>query len=420
LLSGLLDYVNISAALFDNGQYAESLTACDIGLRFAPELAPLHANRAKALVVLERFDEAIDAAQAALRLDASSVDGLTSLGFAYEGLGEYERGLAYVRAAVAVDPLSPDAHALLASMLLWHGDLRAGLPELEFHWLEESAYCLVRFNGERCWDDGDPTGLRLLLVHNQGLGDFIQMARYFPLLRARTAGLIVECAPAVAALVARVPGVDAVVERGDPTIADRYDAYARVMSLPRLFGTELATIPNTVPYLRADAQLTERWRARIGNGAGLRVGISWGGNPLNRRDRRRSIPLELFAPLADGAGVRWFSLQHGEREFDAAPDGIDLERLGPDFASLDDAAAAIVGLDLVIGVDSSLVHLAGALGKPVWTLVPRRPDWRWLRTGSASAWYPTMRLFRQPAPGDWAAVIADVRDALAFACSVEP
>lgn len=413
MLAGLLDYVNLSGALFSTGRYAESLTACDIGLQFTPGFVALHVNRGKALVVLERFTEAIDAAKTALRLDAECIDAYTTLGFAYEGMGEYERGLACVRDAIAVDSRSPEAHGALATLLLRQGDLRAGLPEQEFHWIDESAYLVSRFGSQRCWDGGDPSGLRLLLVHNQGLGDLIQMARYFPLLRERCEGVIVECAPTLGALIGRIPGVDAVFERGDPGMEGRYDAYARVMGLPRMFGTELATIPNTVPYLATDPRRRDIWRKRIGSGDGLRVGIGWGGNPLHNRDHDRSIPLDTFAPLAQLPGIRWFSLQHGRRGAEAAPAGLDLVRLGADFATMDDTAAAIAELDLVIGVDSALSHLAGALGKPIWMLVPRRPDWRWLRRGDRSAWYPTMRIFRQTALGDWTGAVAAVRDALA-------
>jgi hypothetical protein len=413
VLSRLLDYVNLADALFSSGRYAESLTAAEVGLGFTPDVAALHVSHGKALVMLERFDEAVESAQMALRLDPNHIEAHTTLGFAYEGRGEYERGMACARDAIAIDAQSHQGHGALATMLLWRGDLLAGMPEQEFHWLPESAYLVNRFASDPCWDSGDPTGMRVLLVHNQGLGDIIQMARYFPLLRKRVKSLIVECPDTLRALIARMPGVDMVVERGDPVITGQYDAYARVMSLPRLFGTDIDTIPNTVPYLFTDPDRRATWRARIGAGNDLRVGIAWSGNPLNWRDRERSMALDAFAPLAQLPGIRWFSLQNGESADDEAPSGMDVVRLGPDFATLDDAAAAIDELDLIISVDSSLCHLAGALAKPVWTLVQRRPDWRWLRTGDTTPWYPTMRLFRQKAPGDWDGVIAQVRSELA-------
>lgn len=413
MLAGLIDYVNLSAALFSSGHYHESLVAADTGLGYAPENAHLHVARAKALVILERYDEAVAGANDALRLDSEHIEAHTTLGFAFEGLGQNERAVECVRAALALDPQSIEAHGALATLLLWQGDLQRGLPEQEFHWLPESAYLASRFATDVCWDSGDPAGLRLLVVHDQGLGDLIQVARYFPLLRERVAQLAVECPPVLRALIERIPGVDAVVERDDLAISGQYDAYVRAMSLPRLLGTERDTIPNSVPYLAADPALREKQRARIGDEPGVRVGIAWGGNPLNWRDRERSIPLDAFAALADVPDIRWFSLQQGERANDAAPDALQLVRLGADFTNLDDAAAAICELDLIISVDSSMCHLAGALGKPVWTLVQRRPDWRWLRTGDRTPWYPTMRLFRQPAHGDWTGAIHHVREALA-------
>jgi tetratricopeptide (TPR) repeat protein len=408
MLSRLLDYVNLADALFSSGRYAESLTAAEVGLGYTPDVAALHVSRGKALVMLERFDEAEESAQTALRLDPNLMEAHTTLGFAYEGRGEHERGIACARDAIAIDAQSHQGHGALATMLLWRGDLLAGMPEQEFHWLPEAAYLVNRFASDPCWDSGDPVGMRLLLVHNQGLGDLIQMARYFPLLRERVQSLIVECPDTLRALIERIPGVDMVVERGDPVITGQYDAYARVMSLPRLFGTELGTIPSAVPYLSTDPDRRAAWRTRMGAGDGLRVGIAWSGNPLNWRDRERSMSLDTFAPLAPIPGIRWFSLQNGEHADDEAPDGMNLLRLGADFTTLDDAAAAIEELDLIISVDSSLCHLAGALAKPVWTLVQRRPDWRWQRTGDTTPWYPTMRLFRQQALGDWDSVIAQV------------
>ena len=221
--------------------------------------------------------------------------------------------------------------------------------------------------------------------------------------------MIVEVQDPLLRLAARIDGVT-VLARGKPLPV--FDLHCPLLSLPLAFGTSLATIPDPTPYLSPPPERLGPWRERIGAQAGLKVGIAWAGNPVHRNDRNRSIPIERLAPLFEVEGPSWFSLQTGPRAAEAAatPELIDLSAALTDFG---ETAAAIAALDLVIAADTAVAHLAGALGKPVWLMLPFAPDWRWLLGRADSPWYRSMRLFRQARPGEWGPVIAAVRAALA-------
>jgi hypothetical protein len=258
---------------------------------------------------------------------------------------------------------------------------------------------------------------RTILLHaEQGLGDTIQFVRYAPLVKARGGRVLVECRRPLLGLLKTCPGIDRLVVAGDPLPA--FDVHAPLLSLPGILGTVLEAIPCSIPYLTADPALVAQWRDKLAALDGVRVGIAWQGNPQYLMDRQRSIPLAQFAPLADLPGVRLISLQKGpgaeqigqlQGRFPVVDWTADLdERSGPFM----DTAAILANLDLVILSDSVLAHLAGALGVTVWMAVPKLPDWRWLLDGEDSPWYPTMRLFRQQAWGNWPDVFQQMRSAL--------
>jgi hypothetical protein len=225
--------------------------------------------------------------------------------------------------------------------------------------------------------------------------------------------VVLVCQQALARLLARAPGIDRLASSEDS--APEADVYAPLLSLPRLLGTTLATIPADVPYLKAEPELVERWtRALAPPTDGLRVGIVWQGNPKHDKDRERSAPLRLFAALARVEGVRLFSLQKGfgTEQLAGIAGLFPVTDLGPGLEDFVDTAAVLANLDLVVTVDSAVAHLAGALGVPVWVAVPFFPDWRWLLGRDDSPWYPTMRLFRQETRGDWAGVFERMAVAL--------
>jgi hypothetical protein len=256
-------------------------------------------------------------------------------------------------------------------------------------------------------------GRTLLLHSEQGFGDALQFIRYLPLVARRGARVFVECQEALQRLVQTMSADSTVVARGRPL--PPFDVHCPLLSLPRLFATDLASIPRDVPYLHADAAEAGVWRERLADAsASLKVGLVWAGRPTHANDRNRTMKLAGFAPLARIPGVRFVSLQKGDAAAEAKspPEGMELSDPTEELHDFADTAALVAALDLVIAVDTSVVHLAGALGKPVWVLLPFAPDFRWLLGRSDSPWYPTMRLFRQQRAGEWDYVIAEVRSQL--------
>jgi len=266
----------------------------------------------------------------------------------------------------------------------------------------------------------EPLAGKTLLVHaEQGLGDVIQFCRYLPMLEAQRVSVVFEVMPSLKALLRTLPPAIRLVGRGEPL--PPVDYYCPLLSLPLAFNTRLDTIPAQVPYLTAETQRTARWMQRLGALPGLRVGIAWQGNLAVEKliwARGRSIPLAALEPLAQLRRVSLVSLQKGPgleqlRNVPFAERIIDLSAeldRGPD--AFLDTAAVMAGLDLVISSDTAVAHLAGALGRPVWTVLPASPEWRWGLERSDSPWYPTMRLFRQTTDGDWNTVVAAIAEAL--------
>jgi hypothetical protein len=300
--------------------------------------------------------------------------------------------------------------------LLLSGNFQEGWHEYECrfmrpNWKDVYPY---RLSGAR-WDGRSFEGRQLLIHDEQGLGDTLQFLRYLPMAKAMGGKVIFEVRGKLLPLLKNVSGADEVVSRspdGEPNVD--YDLFVPMLSLPAILGTLLQTVPAQIPYLFADNDLVCSWAARLSSIAGFKVGICWQGNPANAADRRRSVPLKLFEPLARIQGIQLISLQkiHGLEQLAEMPaDGsiIDLGReLDENSGVFMDTAAVLKNLDLVITSDTAVPHLAGALGVPVWLLLPYSPDWRWLTKGSHSPWYPTMRLYRQPDPGNWTAVFQRV------------
>jgi len=267
--------------------------------------------------------------------------------------------------------------------------------------------------GKPLWLGEYPLTRKTILVHaEQGLGDVIQFARYVPQLARGGAKVVMEVHRELVALLLRLEGVASVVGRGAALPA--YDVHCPVGSLPLALRTEAATIPANVPYLAATDERIAKWRERIGSLPSPRVAVAWSGSADHANDRNRSIAFERVAPLFAGQGS-FISVQRELRAGDA--DALarlpNVTHLGDALTDFDDTAAVMAFADLVISVDTSVVHLAGAMGRPVWVLLPFQPDWRWLLDREDSPWYSTARLFRQPKPGDWESVIARVRDTLA-------
>ena len=330
-----------------------------------------------------------------------------NLGAVLRDLDRIDESIAHLQQALRIEPNLGHAHMQLAWDWLLRGEFERGWREYEWRWRCPGAQ-FPQFP-QPVWD-GSALGGRTIMLHaEQGLGDSIQLVRYAALLARQGARVIVYCPQSLQKLLATAPGVSAAV--GDARKLGGFDCWCPMMSLPLRFGTNLATIPAEVPYLVADPAPATRWgEAMAGDPPGLRVGLCWAGNRANYNDVNRSIPLPLLAPLARVPGVAFYSLQLGEDAPTKAPLAmIDRTSSIRDFA---DTAALVSRLDLVISVDTAVAHLAGALGKPVWLLVPFAPDWRWLLERADSPWYPTMRIFRKRPMEAWPPMIEEVAEEL--------
>ena len=344
--------------------------------------------------------------------DPSSLERETlGRGVALRLLGHLHEAIEYYEAVLPGVP-SAEAHGQYALALLAAGDLPAGWQPYAFRWFEPALRAQRARYPVPMWDGQSLEGRTILLRCEQGVGDVIQFIRYAPMVKDRGAMVLLEARPGLGALARAFPGVDAIFASSEPPGA--FDYWIGLLDLPRVFASTLDTIPAEVPYLRADPERVEHWRARLAPHQGLKVGLVWAGDPRHPRDRERSIALDALAPLTAIAGVQCFSLQKGPAAAALAARAhgtriIDLADTLDDYA---DTAAAIEALDLIVTVDTSVAHLAGSLGRPVWTLLAKPAEWRWLEEGDASPWYPTMRLFRQKEPRDWGEVIERVRAAL--------
>ena len=323
-----------------------------------------------------------------------------------------DEALAACERAIALKPEFPVARSNRAMMLLLKGEFAKAWAEYEWR-LQRGDIAPPRGLSQPQWKGEDPAGLAILIHAEQGVGDSIHFIRYAPLLAARGARVIVECQPELVALFRTVEGVERVLAAGETLPA--FDRHVPMMSLPFAFHTTLDAIPARVPYLRADETRVKAWAERVAREGGrMKVGVAWAGKPSHKDDHLRSLRLSAFAPLAEAKGVSFYSLQKSEAAAQAKdpPPGMALIDLTDEIKDFADTAALLVNLDLVIAVDTAVIHLGGALARPVWTLLHFVPDWRWMLDREDSPWYPTMRLFRQPAPGDWPAVLHRVAEEL--------
>ena len=396
---------NLGNVMQELGRHSDSLLCYQEALRLQPAYAEALVNLGNALNKLDRFSEALGCYLEAQRLRPDWAGVYVNLGHALIDEGLLGEAMACIEEALRLEPDNAQAHAARALIWLLEGDLERGFLEYEWRWALEPRQS-PEFAAPP-WDGSPLEGRTVLLWAEQGLGDTIQFLRYVPAVKRMGGRVVVECQPRLVELARTVEGADQVIGRGEALPA--FDCHAPLMSLPRLLGTTLRTIPRSVPYLRAPEPGPD-WPPLPGEGS-LRVGVAWAGNPSHKNDRRRSMSPEDLAPLADLDNVTLVSLQAGPKAEQAAatPPGLRLERLPEQWLLLPGLAAAIERMDLIITVDTLHAHLAGALGRPAWVLLSFAPDWRWMCERTDSPWYPSLRLFRQPRRGDWAAVVARVR-----------
>jgi len=402
---------NLGNALAQLGRFEEALAQYDALLAVQPSHPETLVNRGSALAGLGRLEEAIAAYDRALVLRADYAKARIGRGAALAALNRHPEALKEFGTVLATDKNNADVQHNEGLSLLTLGDYRQGFQKYEARWLR-TGMPRRRSLGKALWLGEYPLGRKTILLHaEQGLGDTIQFARYAPQLARTGAKVVLEVQPELTALLSRIEGVASVVGRGDALPA--YDVHCPAGSLPLALRTDVATIPANVPYLAASDERVARWRERLGPLPSPRIAVAWSGRADHANDRNRSIPFEHFAPLLSGQGS-FVSIQRELRDGDAnalarLP---NVTHVGDALADFDDTASVLALADLVISVDTSVVHLAGAMGRPAWVLLPFQPDWRWLLDREDSPWYPTVRLFRQPKPGDWDSVMARVRDEL--------
>ncbi len=400
---------NLGAVYLDLGRTGDALACFDRAVTSDPRAAEAHTNRACALCDMGRYPDAVPAAQRALSLAPGMPTALSVLGRALGELGMAEQAIAACRDAIARQPSNSEAHWNLALPLLRTGQYAEGWREFEWRFEAQRRRLRPTPNGLPRWK-GEPLAGRTLLVYwEQGFGDSIHFARYIPLLASQGARILLQVQTPLTRLFERLDGVAEFVDRDATGV--RADFQVAMMSLPCLFGTTLATVPNTIPYLHAPAGASPLLPPSAGR---RRIGLAWSGSPAQANNRFRSVPLAELAPLLALPEIDWVSLQVGATaaELATTPASSRLIDITPKLADFADTAALMQELDLIITIDTSVAHLAGALGRPVWLMLSHTCCWRYLLDRSDSPWYPTARLFRQPSRGDWASVVSTVRAAL--------
>jgi hypothetical protein len=404
---GNATYINRrAAALLRLDRPGEALAELDRILGVQPANVDALGNRGNVHLRLNCPAEAIADYDAALRAAGDSTQLLTNRAHALRRLDRVPEAVADLRRAVALRPDFAEAHFELGMALLALGDFAAGWSEYEWRWATGAFAPSQRLFASRQWTGTQNlTGKTVLLHAEQGLGDTLQFVRYVPLVADLGATVILEVQPELVALLAKTAGAVDVIARGDKL--PPFDLHCPLMSLPRAFGAQGATVSTPLPYIAAPSEAAQRWAQRLPAGAPC-VGIAWAGRRSHHNDLNRSLPFASLAPLLRRRDIQFVSLQQDLREGDAAilrgmPDVIDAARDVHDFA---DAAALISRLDAVIAVDTAVAHLAGALGKPLLLLLPYAADFRWLRGRDDTTWYPSARLLRQEKFGDWSGALA--------------
>lgn len=439
-------YINLAILLYDTGQTLGALLCYKKALVLAPDNATLHLNVGITLCTLNKIEEGTDHIERSLALNPRSVEAYYNLGLSLcsldrmkEGIIHYERALtlnpSYAEAynnlgttfdarntpaaaiyhyqrALESDPNLTEAHYNLAMSQLSMGDFANGWRNYEWRWLSKKSPLEKRAFSQPQWQGEPLKGARILLHAEQGLGDTIQFLRYVPVVQAAGGNIVLEVQGRLRPLAAAIPGITELIARDESL--PPFDLHCPLMSLPLALGTTLDTVPHQVPYLRVPENARKAASDLSWPLHGLKVGLVWAGKQTFVRDRYRyrSIPLSLFSPLLGRAGIHVFSLQYGESTADLKQFAGLIHDLSPYANEMADTAAHIEKLDLVISVDTSVAHLAGALGAATWTLLPYASDWRWGVAGQKNSWYPTMRLFRQSTPGNWDSVITEVTNAL--------
>ena len=409
-------YNERAIALAKQGNLEEATALFREAVRLWPDFAEAHNNLGLALREQGQLAAAVAQYQQALRLKPNYVNAHYNLGNALQAQGQLAAAVAQYQEALRLQPDYAEAHWNRGLTWLLAGDFEQGWPEYEWRWRTKQMRGFRPSFPQPLWDGSSLSGKTILLWAEQGLGDTLQFVRYAPLVKQQGGTVLLLCPDELGRILQTCVGIDHLVTGDSPL--PPFDVQVPLMSLPGILKTTLATVPASIPYLFADAALRQRWQEKLAHYAEFKIGIVWQGNPRFSQpecrvaDQRRSMALAQFEPVARLPGVRLFSLQkgYGTEQLTGRKAEWGIVDLGEKISDFMDTAAVMMNLDLIISVDTAPLHLAGALGLPVWALLRFAGCWRWLLDREDSPWYPTMRLFRQKHWGDWDEVFGRITE----------
>ncbi|MCP4268491.1 MAG: tetratricopeptide repeat protein [Candidatus Brocadiaceae bacterium] len=399
-------YNNLGTVLKEQGKPEEAVKCYNKSIILKPDYAMAHCNSGNLLKELGRFEEAEASCRRAISLQPDYADAHNNLGSTLQKRGKFDEAIISYNRSIKLSPDSISARINKSVALLLTENFEEGWPEYE--WRLHTKNCIPRAFKQPRWDGSTLNGKSILVHVEQGFGDTIQFVRYLPMVQAKSGHVIFECQKELVSLLKNCNGIDRIVEiSSNPDV--NFDTHIPLLSLPGIFGTNIDSIPSGIPYITVDPTLEEHWRKKISGNNNFKIGITWAGRPTYK-DRFRSCSLADFAPLAAIHGITFYSLQKGpaSREVLNPPERMKIINLDNELKDFADTAAVMQNLDLVISTDTAVVHLAGALGKPIWTLLHSAPDWRWFLNREESPWYPGMRLFKQAKHNDWTEVFEQV------------
>jgi Tfp pilus assembly protein PilF len=405
-------HYNLGLALKKQQQFEKAVLNFKQVIKLTPDDADAYYNLGNTYEALDRHEPAAENYRLAIKKNGAFSGAFNNLALVLKAMGRIDEAISHFREAVRLQPSFAEAHWNLSLALLINGQFEEGWKEHEWRFRRGEKSTIYPYDfAIPLWAGSRFGGKRLFVHSEQGFGDTFQFIRYLPMVKHLGGTVVFETFGPLLEIIKGFPGIDKLVEISpDRRHVEICDYYVPLMSLPMLFTTDIPTIPSNFPYIFADPEKVEQWKNRI-NKKGYKIGIVWAGKPEHENDGNRSCTLEYFSPLTGIPGVVIYGLQKGDAARQAETlDGMKkIINFDRELTGFSETAAAIENLDLVISVDTALVHLAGAMGKPVWTLLPYAPDWRWLLERKDSPWYPTMRLFQQPARGDWGAVFDKVK-----------
>ncbi|MFQ5686345.1 MAG: tetratricopeptide repeat protein, partial [Candidatus Scalindua sp.] len=408
---------NLGTALKEQNKPDEAVSSYRHAISLKPDYAEAHYNLGGTFSEQGKLDEAMKCYKQAISLKPDYAEAHINLGNALLEQDKLDEAMKCYKQAISLKPDYAEAHFNKSLALLLTGNFEDGWAEYEWRLRKKDRTdCTSHIFQQPQWDGKPLNGRSILIQAEQGFGDTIQFVRYLPMVQANGGHVIFECQKNLIRLLRDCTGIDDIVElTSTSTPGAQSDFYALLLSLPGIFGTTLNTIPSNIPYITIDSRLKAQWKMQLIHDNDFKIGIVWAGNSENKKIyHKKSCTLNNFATISEIPGLSFYNLQKGPAsvEVNHPPKGMKIINLGDELNDFADTAALIANLDMVISVDTAVAHLAGAIGKPVWTLIHSTPDWRWLLNRDDSPWYPGMRLFRQTQPNNWAEVFEQVKKAL--------